>query len=65
MDKAIITDYENLYRSYLKAKRGKGFNGSTARFREMALDGLHLLKKQLDKIQKAAGVPGQQRVDGA
>lgn len=55
MDKAIITDYENLYRSYLKAKRGKGFNGSTARFREMALDGLHLLKKQLEDQTYAMG----------
>lgn len=47
MDKDIICDYENLYRAYRKAKAGKGFNSSAAKFQSMSLDGLHLLKEQL------------------
>lgn len=46
--KDIVTDYENLYRAYKKAKRNKPFNGSCARFQNMSLEGLHLLKEQLE-----------------
>jgi hypothetical protein len=46
--KNIVTDYENLYRAYKKAKRNKPFNGSCARFQNMSLEGLHLLKEQLE-----------------
>lgn len=48
MDKNIICNYENLYKAYKKAKRGKRFNTSTARFETMSLEGLHLLKQQLE-----------------
>lgn len=48
MDKDIICNFENLYRSYRKAKSGKGFNGSSARFQAMNLEGLHILKEQLE-----------------
>lgn len=39
MDKDIITNFENLYRSYRNAKRGKSHNGSCARFQNMSLEG--------------------------
>lgn len=48
MDKDIITDYGNLYRAYRKAKSGKKFNSSTAKFSTMALEGVALLKEQLE-----------------
>lgn len=48
MDKDIVTDFENLYKAYRKAKAGKHFNTSTARFSAMALDGLIQLKEQLE-----------------
>ena len=48
MDKDVICNYENLYKAYKKAKRGKSFNGSCARFQTMSLEGLHLLKEQLE-----------------
>lgn len=48
MDKEIICDYENLYKAYKKAKAGKGFNCSSARFQAMSLEGLHILKEQLE-----------------
>lgn len=47
MDKDIITDFENLYRAYVKAKAGKRKNGNCAKFQIMSLDGLNLLRKQL------------------
>ena len=47
-DKDIVTDFGNLYRAYKKAKSGKKFNGSTAKFSSMALDGINLLKEQLE-----------------
>ena len=47
-DKDIITDFGNLYRAYKKAKRGKRFNHNTARFEDMALEGIHMLKEQLE-----------------
>lgn len=48
MDKDIITNFENLYRAYRKAKRGKSRNGSCARFQNMSLEGIHILKEQLE-----------------
>jgi hypothetical protein len=48
MDKDIICNFENLYRAYKKAKSGKGFNSSCAKFRMMSLEGLHMLKEQLE-----------------
>ena len=48
MDKDIITDYGNLYRAYRKAKCGKKFNSSTAKFSTMALEGVITLKEQLE-----------------
>ena len=48
MDKDIVTDYGNLYRAYRKAKSGKKFNSSTARFSNVALDGINILKEQLE-----------------
>lgn len=47
-DKNIICSFENLYRAYRKAKRGKKHNGSCARFQTMALEGVHSLKEQLE-----------------
>ncbi len=48
MDQDIITDYSNLYRAYIKAKSGKRFNSSTAKFSIMALEGINTLKEQLE-----------------
>lgn len=48
MDKDVICDFGNLYRAYKKAKAGKGFNGSSAKFQIMNLEGLHILKEQLE-----------------
>ena len=48
MDKDIITDFSNLYRAYRKAKSGKKFNSSTAKFSTMALEGIITLKEQLE-----------------
>ncbi len=48
MDKNIICNFENLYKAYRKAKSGKKFNGSCARFQTMSLTGIHLLKEQLE-----------------
>ncbi len=48
MDKEIICNFDNLYKAYKKAKLGKSHNGSCAKFQSMSLDGLHLLKEQLE-----------------
>ena len=48
MDKEIICDFGNLYKAYKKAKAGKGYNGSCAKFQTMSLEGIHLLKEQLE-----------------
>lgn len=48
MDKDIICNFENLYNAYRKARSGKGFNSSTAKFQNMNLEGIHLLKEQLE-----------------
>lgn len=47
-DRDIITDYGKLYQAYKDARKGKGFNGSSARFQMMTLEGLHMLKEQLE-----------------
>ena len=44
MGKEIVTNFENLYRSYKKVKSGKKFNSGTARFSNLSLGGIHLLK---------------------
>lgn len=43
-----VTDFENLFKAYRKAKAGKGFRNSSARFEIMSLDGVHALKEQLE-----------------
>lgn len=48
MYKDIICSFENLYMAYKKAKAGKKYNGSTARFDLMSLEGVHMLKEQLE-----------------
>lgn len=48
MDKEIVANFENLYRSYKKVKSGKKFNSGTARFSNLSLEGIHLLKEQLE-----------------
>ena len=48
MDKDVVTDYENLYKAYRKTKSGKKFNSSTAKFSSMALEGIGILKEQLE-----------------
>lgn len=48
MDKDLICDFQNLYKAYRKTKSGKKFNGSCARFQTMSLEGLHILKEQLE-----------------
>ena len=51
-----VTDFENLYRAYRKAKSGKGYKNSSARFEIQALNGIHKLKQQLEtkeyKVEK-------------
>lgn len=47
-DKDIITDYQNLYLAYRRAKKNKRYNGSCAKFQAMTLEGLHILKEQLE-----------------
>ena len=48
MEKEIVANFENLYRSYKKVKSGKKFNSGTARFSNLSLEGVHLLKEQLE-----------------
>ena len=48
MDKDIVANFENLYRSYKKVKSGKKFNSGTVRFSNLSLEGIHLLKEQLE-----------------
>lgn len=47
-DKDIITNYQNLYLAYKKAKSNKRHNGNCAKFQMMTLEGLHMLKEQLE-----------------
>lgn len=42
-----VTDFQNMYRAFRKAKRGKGFKKSSARFDIGALDGINILINQL------------------
>ena len=42
-----VTDFENMYRAFRKAKRGKGFKKSSTRFDTTALDGVNTLIRQL------------------
>lgn len=42
-----VIDFENMYKAYRKAKCGKGFKKSSARFNIMALDGINKLIEQL------------------
>lgn len=42
-----VVDFENMYKAYRKAKRGKGFKKSSARFNVAALDGINILIQQL------------------
>lgn len=48
MDKEIVANFENLYRSYKKVKNGKKFNSGTERFSNMSLEGIQILKEQLE-----------------
>ena len=42
-----VIDFNNMYKAFRKAKCGKGFKKSSARFDVAALDGVHSLSKQL------------------
>ena len=42
-----VTDFKNMYRAFRKARCGKGFKKSTARFNLAALDGVNALIAQL------------------
>lgn len=42
-----VIDFKNMYKAYKKAKRGKGYKKSSARFGIMALDGINKLIEQL------------------
>lgn len=42
-----VIDFDNMYRAYRKAKRGKGYKKSSAKFGIMALDGINKLIEQL------------------
>ena len=42
-----VIDFDNLYRAFKKAKRGKGHKKGAARFDMAALDGIHTLAEQL------------------
>lgn len=42
-----VTDFHNMYRAFRKAKCGKGYKRSSARFNISALDGVHALIQQL------------------
>ena len=42
-----VIDFENLYKAFRRARQGKGYKRSSARFDLAALDGIHILAKQL------------------
>lgn len=42
------TDFNNLYKAYKKAKVGKGYQRSSAKFQTMTLYGIHKLKEMLE-----------------
>ncbi len=43
-----VIDFNNMYKAYRKAKRGKGYKKSSAQFGIMALDGINRLIEQLN-----------------
>lgn len=43
-----VTNFNSLYKAFKKAKAGKGYKTSSARFETMALDGIHRLKLLLE-----------------
>lgn len=50
-----VTDFSNMYRAFRRAKCGKGYKKSSARFNVTALDGVHTLIKQLqDKTYRVS-----------
>ena len=42
-----VIDFENLYKAFRRARQGKGYKRSSARFDLAALDGIHILADQL------------------
>lgn len=46
-----VTNFNNLYQAYRKAKSGKGYKKSSAKFETQALDGIHRLKDMLESKQ--------------
>lgn len=42
-----VIDFNNMYRAYRKAKSGKGYKRSSAKFSTMALEGINVLIEQL------------------
>ena len=42
-----VIDFRNMYKAFRKAKCGKGYQKSSARFNLSALDGIHTLISQL------------------
>ena len=42
-----VIDFQNMYRAFRRAKRGKGYRKNSARFDAAALDGVHALIHQL------------------
>ena len=42
-----VIDFENMYRAYRRAKRGKGYKKSSAKFNILALEGVNMLIKEL------------------
>ena len=43
-----ITDFGNLYKAYKRAKSGKGYKRSSAKFQTMTLYGIHKIKGELE-----------------
>lgn len=43
-----VTDFNNLYKAYKKAKTGKGYRKSSAKFEVQVLSGIHVLKRLLE-----------------
>lgn len=55
MSKKIVTEYKNIYKSSKRAKRGKKYHSSLARFDMMELEGVHMLKEQLERGKYTVG----------
>ncbi len=55
MSKKIVTEYKNIYKSSKRAKRGKKYHSSLARFDMMELEGVHMLKEQLESGKYTVG----------